>query len=129
MKAKRMRLTSKTVCKMHRLARELEAFNGVQVSCESFVVEGRRAFCFAICTADPQDQCLLMNWSHGVAFNIRDALANFYDDMGYVCSARRHAEETGSSNIWPKPAPARFTTGALRCWGPGIHGKQVVLSA
>lgn len=128
MKTKRMRLTSKTVCRMHRLARELEALNGVRVNSYSFIVEGRRAFLFAIRALDPKDDWQLIQC--GYAFNIRDALANFYRDMGDLLYCRDAArKERRWRNFLVDAAPARFTAGALRCWGPGIHGRQVVLSA
>ena len=127
-KRKRIKgVTSKTIAKMERLARELEAANGLRIRWGSLIWEGRQCFWFEPIVKAGRPSWLFCGC--GFAYSVREALANFYIDMGQllrddmVPKAERGKYILGLDDYMP----ARFTESALTLARPTVHGKRVVL--
>jgi len=128
MRKRKRGVTSKTIAKMTRLARELEAANGLRISWGSAFWDGRHHFWFE---AVPKDKS--HNWLFcecGSADSVREALENFYNDMASLLQAdlRFPKAERGDYILGMDDyKPARYHFDVEVYAHPGLHGRRVIL--
>ena len=128
MRKKREKMSGKTVRKMYRLARELEAANGVKVIWKTEVFEGRRVFYFDL--VPKKEIHRGMFGISGFGFSVQEALRNFYRDIGdLLWSEKRFAPERKPYiTVKDDYLPGRYSIVSSIDTAPGHHGKQVVLA-
>lgn len=128
MSKKREKMSGKTVRKMYRLARELEAANGVKVIWKTDFFEGRKVFYFDLI---PKKE---IHWGmfgiSGFGFSVQEALNNFYRDIGdLLWNEKLFTPEERKSYITVKDdyLPGRYPIVSSNV-AQGHHGKQVILA-
>ena len=87
MRKRREKMSGKTVRKMYRLARELEAANGVKVIWKTEVFEGRRVFYFDLIPKKEIHRDLF--GVSGYGFSVQGALRNFYCERKNLHTQRK----------------------------------------
>lgn len=115
----KLKTTGGTIRKLHRLARELEALNDVQVKfyvMRDCLDSRRKRILFEAVPSGKETAWWEFGGIGGVT--IREALADFYETWAFV---KRRGEEA-------KFLPGRFPLAEAAYALPGIHGKKVVLS-
>ena len=125
---KKHKLTGKTVRKLHRLCRELEAANGIRLRWVVGEYRGRPVFWF-VPVAKNDKEVLFFN--NDYAFSVGEALENFYSDMAYLLNIEQIAPVAlrwrPYSFIRSDCKPSRYSWDQSVYQRPGRHGKKVVL--
>lgn len=110
---KQKRVTGKTVRKLHRLARELEAANGVQVRWGMFRLWGKQHFYFEPVRNNRPGN---VYWAGCGGVTIGEALADFY--LHFYYALRYDGPQ------YYRPARPNFN---VRPALSGLHGRRVVI--
>ena len=125
---KKGKIRAKTIAKLNRLARELEAANGLRIQWSSGIFEGRRYFLF-----EPIPKLERHKYSfaeHGFAYSVGEALRTFYRDMALLLWGENQFSPEERGDGIPGLAdykPARYTFDARVYAQPGLHGRRVIV--
>lgn len=115
----KLKTTGRTIRKLHRLARELEALNDVQVNfyvTRDWLDPRKKNIFFEAVPAGKETAWWEFGSTGGAT--IQEALADFYEIWSFI---KYWGEEA-------KFLPGRFPLAEIEFAFPGIHGKKVVLS-
>lgn len=130
MSKKREKMSGKTVRKMYRLARELEAANNVTVIWKTDFFEGRRVFYFDLIPKKEIHRDLF--GVSGYGFSVQGALRNFYRDIGNLLMSEKlftpEERKMYKCPVKDDYLPGRYPCDSSIYAAPGHHGKQVVLA-
>ena len=125
---KKGKIRAKTQAKLDRLARELEAANGLRIQWSSGIFEGRRWFLFEpIPKLEKHKYCFA---EHGFSYSVGEALRNFYRDMALLLWGEHHFSPEERGDFIPgldDYMPARYPFDKRIYAQPGIHGLRVVV--
>ncbi|OQA78273.1 MAG: hypothetical protein BWY31_04366 [Lentisphaerae bacterium ADurb.Bin242] len=109
-----MKKQRKTVKKLYRLARELEAANGVAVNWSMFPLGGKIYIYFEAMPKNRKET----HFPVAAGETVQEALRNFYEAFGWVL---RWGEKENYRE-------ARYSLSENAYAASGLHGKQVVLA-
>jgi len=126
---KKGKIRAKTRAKLDRLARELEAANGLRIQWSSGIFEGRRWFMFEPTPKLKKHRCLF--GCTGFSFSVGEALRTFYVDFAHLLmdEARFSREERGDYITGLDDyKPARYPLDKRIYAQPGVHGLRVIVS-
>lgn len=117
-------IKGKTVRKLYRLARELEAIYGIRIVWGSGFDNGKRYFYFE---PVPKNRRYIGCFcTMGFAYTVRDALFNFYHDWTDVLYCEKFPPEQRGEFILVKTdyQPGRYQYDPLRVAARGLHPRH-----